>query len=330
MDNNMMNNYYYGQQGMGQPYYNAYDPNMYGYQAYGYNNIPTPANQNALTAEEIQMLKNTRPSSKIELSIDRTDVLRSMCTHKENGKDVVMQVNDGSGDVWCPICNRRWKPDMKTKEEVQELVVELIDQMENAKWAGDLPTELTRELFTLIPLLNKYPDIHEYAMNTFNKYYSARGMYNAQDTNIYGMYNSLFGAGMPSTGYMGAPMQGYYGQPQQAPVNQGYYGQQPAQGYYGQQQGYNPNTTQANPMMNPMQAPTYGVNPMAPNQQFVSQANMMMGGTVQPMYGQMNTPVYGTPQNQQANTQQPAQQNAGPVITPQADGTVTSEKKIEL
>lgn len=327
MDNNMMNNnYYYGQQTMGQPYYGGYDPNMYSYPAMGYNNIPIPANQNALTAEEIQILKNASPTSKIDLSIDRNDVLRSMCTHKDNGRDVVMQVNDGSGDVFCHICGHRWKPEMKTKEEVQELVSELIDQMENAKWAGDLPVDLTRELFTLIPLLNKYPDIHEYAMNTFNKYYSARGMYNAADTNIYGMYNSLFGAGAPATGYMGAPMQGYYGQPQQ-PVNQG---------YYGQQQGYVPNGAQANAMVNPMQAPTYGVNPMAPNQQFVSQANMMMNGTVmpqqQPMYNNqmMNAPVYGTPQTQQAPAQQTTQQNAGPVITPQADGTVKSEKKIDL
>lgn len=328
---NMMNNYYYGQQAQfGQPYYGGYDPNMFAYPAMGYTNIQTPANQNALTAEEIQILKNARPASKIDLSIDRNDVLRSMCCHKENGRDVVMQVTDGSGDVYCPICQKRWKPDMKTKEEVQELVTELIDQMENAKWTGDLPVDLTRELFTLIPLLNKYPDIHEYAMNTFNKYYSARGMYNAQDTNIYGMYNSLFGGGAPAAGYMGAPMQGYYAQ--QQPVNQGY--NQP-QGYYGQQQGYVPNAAQANAMVNPMQAPTYGVNPMAPNQQFVSQANMMMNGTINPQQpvfnGQMmNQPVYNAPQ-QQAPAQQPvAQQGNGPVITAKPDGTVTSENKIDL
>lgn len=298
---------------------------MYSYPAYGYNNIPSPANQNALTAEEIQILKNARPTNKIELTIDRTDVLRSMCCHKENGRDVVVQVNDGSGDVYCPLCQNRWKPDMKTKEEVQDLVNELVDQMQNAKWTGDLPTDLTRELFTLIPLLNKYPDIHEYAMNTFNKYYSARGMFNAQDTNIYGMYNSLFnGAGTPATGYTGMPMQGYYGQQSQPvmPVNQGYYGQQ----------AYVPNANQANAMVNPMQATTYGVNPMAPNQQFVSQANMMMNGTVNPQYCQQ--PVYGTAQVQQQTpvvTQQVQQQTQqGPVITPQADGTVTSEKKIEL
>lgn len=332
MDNNMMNNYYYGQQAMGQPYYNGYDPNMYAYPAMGYNtNVPMPANQNALTPEEIQILKNARPTSKIDLTIDRNDVLRSMCTHKDNGRDVVMQVNDGSGDVFCPICGHRWKPEMKTKEEVQDLVTELLDQMENAKWAGDLPTDLTRELFTMIPLLNKYPDIHEYAMNTFNKYYSARGMYNAQDTNIYGMYNSLFGAGMPATGYAGAPMQGYYGQQpmygnqMNAPV----YGAN--QGYYGQQQGYVPGNNQANAMVNPMQAPTYGVNPMAPNQQFVSQANMMMGGTVAPQQPIMNAPVYSAPQVQQPTVAPTTTtQQESPVITPQADGTVTSEKKIDL
>lgn len=312
-----MNNYYYGQQQVaGQQPYCGYDPNMYSYPAMGYTSIPTPANQNALTDEEIQILKNARPTSKIVLSIDRNDVLRSMCTHKDNGRDVVMQVNDGSGDVFCPICGSRWKPDMKTKEEVEALVIELIDQMENAKWAGDLPTDLTRELFTLMPLLKKYPDIHEYAMNTFNKYYSARGMYTAADTNIYGMYNSLFNAGVPSTGYNGAP--GYYGQPQAG--GQGYYGQAP--------QGYAPNCATASASVNPMQAPTYGVNPSAPNQQFVAQTNMMMGGTVAPQYGVPMAPNCGAPV--QAPVAQPApQQTAAPSVTP-ADGTVTSEKKIDL
>jgi hypothetical protein len=315
-----------------QPYYAGY-PDMYGYNAMTYGAIPMPANQNALTKEEIEILKNARPTSKINVTIDRNDVLRSMCTHKDNGRDVVVQVNDGSGDVACPICGKRWNPNTKSKEEVEELVSELVSQMENAKWIGDLPTDLTRELFTLIPLLEKYPEIHEYAMNTFNKYYSARGMYNAQDANIYGMYNSLFGAGMPQPqGYYGQPMQGYYGQGQ--PTQQQYYGQ-PVQA---QPQAYGYMPQAANPTMNPMQAPTYGVNPAAQNQQFVQQANTMMQGSVygQPqMYQQqpMNAPVYGTPQVQQSAPVQPTtqdSQNNGPVVTPQADGSVKSDNKINL
>lgn len=326
---NTMNNYYYGQQQqtMGQPYYyGGYDPSMNAYPAMGYNAIPAPSNQNALSAEEIQTLKNTRPSNKIDINVSREDVLGAMCTHKENGRDVVMEVNDGTGDVFCPICGHRWKPIQKSKEEVQELIDQILDQMEISKWLGDLPIDMTRDLYPMIPLLKKYPEIHEFAMNNFNKYFNNRNTYNAQDTNVYSMYNSMFtGAGMPATGYNAAPAMGYYGQYQQ-PVNAGYYQQAP--------QGYTPNGVQANAMVNPMQAPTYGVNPMAPNQQFVSQANTMMNGTVaqQPYPNQMmNAPIYGAPQ--QAPVQQPVQpqQNAAaPVTTPQADGTVTSEKKIDL
>lgn len=317
MDN--MNNYYYGQQQVaGQPYFGGYDPSGYGFPAMGFNNMPMPANQNALTDEEIQMLKNTRPSGQFVLAISQEDVARSRCTHKEGNRDVVLQTTDGSGDVYCPICQARWKPDMMSKEEVEELVGKLLDQMQNAKWTGDLPVDLTRELFTLMPLLKKYPEVHEYAMNTFNKYYSARGMFSAADTNIYGMYNSLFTAG--------APVQNYY-QPQPQ-MTQNYYQPQAAQGYV-------PNGMPANAAVNPMQASTYGVDPMAANQQYVSQANMMMGGTVYgapvaPAYGAPVAPNYGAPVAQAP--QAPVQPATAPVqpTAPAADGTVTTEKKIDL
>ena len=307
-----MNNYYFNQQqAMGQNFYGGmYDPNNYAYPAVGYNNIQVPANQNALTDEEIKTLMNTRQPG-LSIAIDRNDVLRAICTHKQNGRDVVMQKNDGSGMVYCPICGTEWNPEPMEKENVVELVKTLADQMETAKWVGDLPVDLTRELFTLIPLLKKYPEIHEYSMKSFNKYLNNRGMYDANNTNVYGMYNSLFSP---------APM-GYYNQ---APQN--FYNNQP-QGYAPNQapQGYMPNNGMpANAAVNPMQAPTYGVNPMAPNQQFVSQANMMMGGTVAPQAA----PNYGVP----AYAPQAPQQTAAPAqpAQPAQNAEVTSEKKIEL
>ena len=302
-----MNNYYFNQQA-GQNFYGGYDPNNFAYPAVGYNNIPMPANQNALTDEEIKTLMNTRQPG-LSIAIDRNDVLRAICTHKQNGRDVVMQKNDGSGMVYCPICGVEWNPEPMEKDQVSELVKTLADQMETAKWVGDLPVDLTRELFTLIPLLKKYPEIHEYAMKSFNKYFSARGMYDAGNTNVYGMYNSLFSP---------TPAMNYYGQ---AP--QGFYNNQP-QGYMpnqAPQAGYMPNNgMNANAAVNPMQAPTYGVNPMASNQQFVNQANMMMGGTVVPQAA----PNYGVPAYapQQAPVVDPAQ--------PAQNAEATSEKKIEL
>ena len=63
---------------------------------------------------------------------------------------------------------------------------------------------------------------------------------------------------------------------------------------------------------------------MAPNQQFVSQANMMMGGTVAPQAA----PNYGVP----AYAPQAPQQTAAPAqpAQPAQNAEVTSEKKIEL
>lgn len=348
------NNYYYGTAAtQQQPTY--YDPMYFGYQPYTYNNVPAPQNVNALTDEEIKTLRSARPTSKIDLNIDRNDVLRAMCTHKDHGKDMVVPVNDESGDVWCPICGARWNPNAMTKEEIVDLVETLIGQMENAKWTGDLPVELTRELFTLIPLLRKFPDVYEYALNTFNKYYSQRGMVNAQDTSVYAQYNALLNPGYA----YGAPIQqpGYYGQPQGQPQGGYYYGTMPPAGAPQMNQGAPAGQPQmANPAYNPMQMP-YGVSPAAPNMQFNNQANMMMGGSI---YGQPVMPgYYGQPNGQQMPNGQVApngpQQAAAPAGQPQQagqpaqyaptfatpnagdakttnnqDGTTTSETKIDL
>lgn len=334
------NNYYYYGAPTQQP--NYYDPAYFGYQPSVYQNVPAPQQVNALTDEEIKTLRSARPASKIDLNIERNDVLRAMCTHKDHGKDMVVPVNDGSGDVWCPICGARWNPDPMTKEEITELVENLIGHMENAKWVGDLPVELTRELFTLIPLLRKFPDVYEYAINTFNKYYNQTGLVNAQDTSVYAQYNALL-----SPGY-GYQQNGYYGQSQ--------YQQQPQGGYYYGQMPQQPvvQAQQANPAYNPMQAP-YGVNPQAQNPQFVAQANTMMGGSVygqmppqngyygQPQYQQQvmqgqQSPVQGQAQTAAQQSGQPAQYsptfatpNAGDTkVTNNQDGTATSETKIDL
>ena len=304
----------YGYQQQPAPqYFYGFEPNPgFAYQPVMQQNMAVPQNQNALTSEEIQRLRSTRPSGTLNLNIDQDDVLRAMCTHKENGRDLVQLVQDGSGDVYCPICGERWNPEVLSKEEVTALVGKLIAQMQNSKWTGEFPSNVVREYYSMIPLLRKFPDLFEYGSKNFERFLNQRGIYNAGDANIYAQYNSLYGPGM---GY-GAPM---YQQPMYP------YAQQP-QGYYQQ-----PVAQPANPAVNPMQVqqPVYG----APgyNPQFSDQANMMMGGTyyaqpVQPMYGQSGpqfTPVYGA-----ARPQQPA----APAAQPQAAApqTATVETKVDL
>ena len=295
---------------------------MYGYQqqpVYGYEAVPgfaytpvmqqpmpTPQNQNALTPEEIQKLRSIRPTSTLNLNIDQDDVLRAMCTHKENGRDLVQLVQDGSGDVYCPICGERWNPEVLSKEEVSALVTKLIAQMQNSKWTGEFPTNVVREYYSMIPLLKKFPDLFEYGSKNFERFLNQRGIYNAGDANIYAQYNSLYGPGM---GY-GAPM--YQQQPFGAPMP-GHY-QQPAA----------PQGQPANPLVNPMQQPVYG----APgyNPQFGDQANMMMGGTYYGQPGpQQYAPVYGAVQQP---AQQPAAQPQQPAAT--APATATVDTKVDL
>ena len=294
MDTNFYNN------GYGYPYppqypYGSYEAG-FGYSPQMQQNVQMPTNQNACTPEEIQAMKNASPrQSALNLTIEDIDVTRSRCTHKENGADLVKLVEDGTGDVYCPLCQARWNPEPATKEEVANDVRKVISHMQNSKWTGELPNGVVREYMPMIPLLEKLADIYEYGAKAFQKFYNQRGFMNAGDANLFAQYNSLF--------------PGYY-MPQQA-----YYQPQPA-GYY-QQPGQQTAPAQPATNVNPMQAPMYG----APgyNTQFGNQANVMMGGTYyanqppvnpytapaapQPAQQQPYSPVYGNAQQQPAQNQ---------------------------
>ena len=254
MEINTMNGYGYGYDNMNNPYFQQ--------QPFQQQPMQVPQMQNALTNEEIQRLRSLRPTTSLNLSVDQEEVLRAMCTHKDNGREVVQLLQDGSGDAYCPICGKRWKPEQLSQEDLQALVDQLICQMQNAKWVGELPANVVREFFAMMPLIEKFPELYKYSMKNFNKYANQNNMFNAADANIYAMYNGLFsGAGAYANPYQQA-MNGYY----QQPMGMGYY-QQPMQQQAPQQA--------ANPNVNPMQQPQQPYNA-----QFTNQANMMMGGTM--------------------------------------------------
>lgn len=309
---------YYGQQAYyGAPMYNQ--PGMYN------TGMVTPQNNPSLTAEEMQIIKQVNPS-KIDITITEADKLRAICNHKDQNKiDRVVQIQDGSGDVYCPICNNRWSPENLSKEEVKEVCDKLIAAMQNAKWVGDYGVQLTREYFAMIPLLEKFPDLYEYAMKQFNKYCNVNGYQSANDAAIYNQYNNLMGySAAPS---YGSP-QGYYGMgmAQQPAGYQAGYMSQPMPGYMGQQvmPGYmnqpagNPTVAQNATNVNPMQANMYNqqqpyVNPYAP---------------IAPTPG---VPTMGAPTYSPAAAQQPQQATQGnTTVTENANGTTTSSTEVQL
>ena len=284
------------------PYYGAgvYPQAPYPYQPLVQTGYQFVQERNALDDSEINTLKNARPSGMLNLNIDHDDVLRAMCTHRDiNGVDVVQQLTDGR--LFCPICGATWDATPATKEEVKATIDKILDYFQNAKYIGQIPANVVREYFTMIPLLQKFGDLFEYGMKNFEKLLQQRGFLNAADSGIFNQYNGLFGAGMGMPQY-GVPNYGGYGMSQYGMPN---YGVQPTYQMPGQpmpgqpvvQQPVNsqpqsqPNVQQptqqqivtpqqgmaANPNYNPMAMTGYGPGPVY-NPQFANQAAMMTPG----------------------------------------------------
>lgn len=254
---------------------------------------PQPTYVGSLSDDEIKMIAQKKPN-KIDINIDQPDLIRSMCNHKHNGMDMVKELNDGTGRVYCPMCQAVWTPTQVSKEELQDAVDMIYNQMQNAKWAGDYSIDLIRDYFPMGELLKKFPDLYEFAMKQFNRYLNAGNYTNANDAAVFQQFNNMM-YGTPSPmGFYGAPQQQMpygqqpmYGQPQQAPM-------------YNQTQGYQQGVV-ANPYNNPMQQ-------MAPGQ-FGNQADMMMGGGYyqqQPQYAPVGGQAPVAPPQQAAPVNNPA------------------------
>lgn len=334
--NNNANNYYGG--GMQQMQGGYTTPGM----SYGtpimYTGAPQmPVIKSPLTSEEINMMKSVSPS-KLDISISPVDSYRAMCNHHDEfGNDKVVQLNDNSGLVYCTMCQSTWDPSYKTKEDVIEIVNNLISAMQNAKYVGVYGAELTRDYFPMIPLLEKFPDIYEYAMKTFDKFYNANQYKDANDMAVYNQYNSLVGGynqPMYAYGYPmgqqpvnnnaygqqmnGQPVNNMYGQPAnnaygyaQQPMNAYGYpmGQQPVNNAYGYAQ--QPVNAYGYPMANQQAAPATAVNPMQAPVNYAQPAN--------------NNNAY-----MPAAASQTTQTPDGSKITNNANGTTTSEKTVNL
>ena len=256
MDNfnyyNPNNQYVYG---------NPYQNNFY---ATGYQTTPwqPPAMDSTLTPDEIKILKSSDPNDQLfNLNIDEKDVLRAICNHKENGRDVVQELKDGSGRVWCPICGAKWNPQEAEKDEVQAAVNTLYNHMQNAKWCGIYPINVGREYFTMIPLLEKFPALYEYGVKNWNRIFSQRGFNIGGGSSIQYQYDSLFNRNRIVNPYAYG-----YGMPYQ-----------PQPTYANPYNAMNqPVGTPANPAINPMQAnvaggqPQVNTQPVAPPQGYTT------------------------------------------------------------
>ena len=251
--------------------YNNYNPMGTGYTpGYQYQQIPQARCTQPLTAEQIKQLKNKAPA--FTLQADPIDIMKSICTHKENGNFTLM--DNGDGTVTCSICGETFSLLDISKEDVETATNTVKDVLQSIKtYYLDIPEETAKNYFPIIPLIDKIPQLYMIAMNNFKKY---------DGSNMVQQNSNPYGFGMLNMLTSPMPMNGMYQQPgfmPQQPVQMpGYMPQQPQMNYAPQQpvqmpgyaQGYNPFGYTPAPMAPqqpaaPAQAPAQQAAPAADN-----------------------------------------------------------------
>lgn len=227
--------------------YQPYPNNAYGY------TVPRPQARNTqpLTPEQINKLRQN--ASAFDMKIEQEDIWRATCTHKEkDGRSTLISIGDNR--YKCTICGEEFEMSDISKQEVEEMVTKMIDMLQTAKTVYlDVPEELARQYFQIIPLLKKFPYLWERAISCFEKY-----------------ENPAMGVNPMSPGYSGfAAIQNYLTNPYAGYPQAGYQYQQPNYGCNpgfvqpGYQAGYmpaQPNYGYAPPVQ---QMPDMTGNPMA-------------------------------------------------------------------
>lgn len=121
-----------------------------------------------LTNEEMKELRYGKNVNKFISDID----IRKKCIHfDENGTDMVMQKKDGNDIVYCPICGAEWDCKYIAKDELKSNIKVITDSIELIKWIGDLDNDVMLELARIQDRLDKLPDLYEYTINNFKRYF---------------------------------------------------------------------------------------------------------------------------------------------------------------
>lgn len=253
--------------------YNNYNP--MGTPGFQYQQQAQARCTQPLTHEQIKQLRNK--GAAFTLQADPTDILKSICTHKENGNFTLME--NGDGTVSCSICGETFSLLDVSKEEVENATNIVKDVLQSIKtYYLDIPEETAKNYFPIIPLIDKIPQLYVIAMNNFKKYDGSNMVQQNNNPYGFGMLNMLTSPMMPMNGMYQQPQMGFAPQQQMMPgympqQPMGYAPQQPVQmPNYGQPQqmpGYNPFGYNPAPMTQqpaaPAQAPAQQPAPAADN-----------------------------------------------------------------
>ena len=192
-----------------------------------------PVMTNPMTEEEHKMLQ---ANSGFNVTRNKIDAIRDLCTHKHNGGFTVTMRDDGLCE--CSYCGKVWEmKDNLSREEVDNIVVEVNSLIETIKtFTLDASPDVARNFYMALGFIDLLPGMYEYAMNNKKKLTNVHGMNPAGMGAAYQTWNTLNGlmSGMPVYN------QGMYGQPGWGPAPAAPMGAQPAPGVPMGQPGWGP------------------------------------------------------------------------------------------
>ena len=177
-------------------------------QGYYYQGMNQPQMQkfnNPLTADEIKSLQ--QKGAQFSLAISQEEMLRSICNHrKADGTGDALIFDEATGEAMCTICGYKFKPVQPDVSivSIKEAVLELIDILQTIKLMYvDLPAEAARDYMPIIALLEKVPQLFEFAAKNMVKHESYNWQFNGRNMGAVNMLNSLqnmFANGMGNFG----------------------------------------------------------------------------------------------------------------------------------
>lgn len=193
---------------------------------YAYQGMGTPMQKfnNALTPEQIKKLQ--QKGQQFSLAITEEEMLRGICNHRNaEGTADTLVFDPLTGEARCTICGYKFKPIEAnvSPEQIKDDVERIVDILQTIKLMYiDLPADAAKEYFPVIPLIEKIPQLFEFAAKNMTKHETYNWQYNNRNMGAINMFNNLqniFGAGMgynpamQSQAPMGQPMMGGYGYP---------------------------------------------------------------------------------------------------------------------
>lgn len=196
---------------------------------------------NFLTPEQMSEIQQFPQQFPTKLTKD--EFLRSICTHKQNGRITLEQMNDGQHH--CTICSKDFFLfQLDTPEEtIYGICKNMHDLLQSIKTYLLNAPDALKDIYMMLGFIEKLPLLWKSAVKTFEQASNATafGLQQNANQNPFQMLGQMMNGGM-----MGG-MGGYYAQPAAVPPMAMY--QQPG---YGQ------------PPMAPPQAPIAGAAPAQP------------------------------------------------------------------